>query len=272
MESKSSNGTIGKSTLPTEGLGGADPAEASSEAKGDFRISNPGEGVGEILGKGKPSDLFRDGNVVVKSTLPTEGSGEADLAEASSKAEGDFRISNPGEGVGEILGKGKAVREGKDGGGEEAYQPASAGIMTPASQVGGVTSTHSPSLALESARRIEELVRLITETASAVSFDSGGSASIQLSQDQLPDSSIMIRIDSDSVKITFQTMNPTSIAILQARGGEVAGALFQRFQREITVSLLGDRSSPEDQGTLLGSSSHSSGGNTQGELGSSLNS
>lgn len=101
--------------------------------------------------------------------------------------------------------------------------------------------------------RISELCRMIGESASTVTLDSSGTATIELAQSQLPDSRVVIKVDQSSVRVTFLTDNPSSIAVLQARGAEVAGALSLRFDREISVELIDESEAGGESASSLGS-------------------
>lgn len=108
-------------------------------------------------------------------------------------------------------------------------------------------STVSPT---EAVARISELSALIADAASSVTFDHSGTATIELAQSQLPDSKVVIRMEGNLIQVTFRSDNASSIALLQARGAEVAGALAIRFDREITVELV-EGDSRDDDGTSL---------------------
>lgn len=106
---------------------------------------------------------------------------------------------------------------------------------------------------VDAAARISELCRLIGESASAITLDGAGTATIELAQSQLPDAKVIVKLDESSVRVTFLTDNPSSIAVLQARGAEVAGALSLRFDREISVELVDESEADAESGYSLGS-------------------
>lgn len=106
---------------------------------------------------------------------------------------------------------------------------------------------------VDAAARISELCRLIGESASTITLDGSGTATIELAQSQLPDAKVIVKIDESSVRVTFLTDNPSSIAVLQARGAEVAGALSLRFDREISVELVDESEADAESGYSRGS-------------------
>jgi len=125
-------------------------------------------------------------------------------------------------------------------------------------------STISPT---EVVTRISELSALIADAASNVTFESSGTATIELSQTQLPDSKVVIRMQENVIQVIFRSDNASSIALLQARGAEVAGALAIRFDREITVELV-EGDGPDDRGTSLETWAVSRRDHAQGDAGS----
>jgi hypothetical protein len=130
------------------------------------------------------------------------------------------------------------------------------GVPVPVDRTPEVSlSEISHASATEAVGRIEQISTLIAQTAQKVTFEGNDRATITLSPDQLPDSKLIIQMTQQVVQVTFLSDNASSLALLQARGGEVAAALAMRFDKEIRIEVKdgGDGSDAGDSGTTRAS-------------------
>lgn len=153
-----------------------------------------------------------------------------------------------------------AVVKGRRGTGEDDdddtsnSEAAAMDLTVQFSKSGIVAATDATVDANALATRISDLSALIAQTASSVTLDASGTATIQLSQDQLPGSQVVVKMDQAVILVTFLSNNASSLAALQARGGEVAQSLSQRMGQQIKVEVYGSGSdSLSGSDTLLGS-------------------
>ena len=153
-----------------------------------------------------------------------------------------------------------AVVKGRRGTGEDDdddardSEAAAMDLTVQFSKGGIVAATASAPEANALAARISDLSALIAQTASSVTLDATGTATIQLSQDQLPGSQVVVKMDQSVILVTFLSNNASSLAALQARGGEVADSLSRRMGQQIKVEVYGSGSdSLSGSDTLLGS-------------------
>ena len=183
-------------------------------------------------------------------------SGEGDATELASEIS-DVRSLSDAAGSSEAI---SGVVKGRRGAGQDDDDDArdseavAMDLTVHFSKNGIVASTDAASDANTLVARITDLSALIAQTASSVTLDASGTATIQLSQDQLPGSQVVVKMDQTVILVTFLSNNASSLAALQARGGEVAQSLSQRMGQQIKVEVYGSGSdSTSGTDTLLGS-------------------
>lgn len=253
--SKSTGETVGKPKST---------GETVDKPKSTGEIVDKPKPIGDASGKSAPAASTahsvvgavqgRHGNKDGDST--GKDSGEGDATELASEIS-DVRSLSDAAGSSEAI---SGVVKGRRGAGQDDDDDArdseavAMDLTVHFSKNGIVASTDAASDANTLVARITDLSALIAQTASSVTLDASGTATIQLSQDQLPGSQVVVKMDQTVILVTFLSNNASSLAALQARGGEVAQSLSQRMGQQIKVEVYGSGSdSTSGTDTLLGS-------------------
>jgi hypothetical protein len=185
-------------------------------------------------------------------------SGEDDSSTVEAAGDAETSIEPTGTLLADAVHARKKRDHGGDGSAGDGSQGSQygAGVPIPVDHSQDISlSQISRASATEAAGRIEQIAALIAQTAQQVTFDGNDRALITLSPEQLPDSKLIIQMTQQVVQVTFMSDNASSLALLQARGGEVAAALALRFDKEIRIEVKdgGDGSDAGDSGTTRAS-------------------